>query len=142
MNNYEWYPEWPSILNTKPCYHGVSKDRKLIIDYADSDNPAVIEALEAPIYLKELCNIEKKYVICQVTNHKSYADNTYYEVTDDFYEWLNDKVQCEDCKNGCQIYKDDDGYYLCITGSNYYDKETDEYKGTDEVHIRIKPLDW
>lgn len=113
------------------------KDRELIIDYLD--NPDAPDPAEK---LKELCNVNTDYVICQVTNHKSYANNTYYEMTDEFYDWLNDKIQCEDCKNGGQIYKDKDGYYFCITGSNYYDKETDKYKGTDEVHIRIKPFDW
>ena len=102
------------------------KDRELVLDYLD--NP---DAPEASAYLKEICNIKTKYMVCQIDNHKSYANNTYYEMTDEFYDWLDDKIQCEDCKNGCQIYKDKDGYYFCISGS-----------GTDEVHIRFKPYNW
>lgn len=103
-------------------------NRELIIDYLD--NP---DAPEASAKLKELCNIRTKYVACSITYHKHAkpAKEAQYEMTDDFYEWLDDKVQCEDCKNGCQIYKDKDGYYFCISGG-----------GLDEVHIRIKEYVW
>ena len=103
-------------------------DRELILDYLD--NP---EAPEASDYLKKLCDIRTQYVMCLITYHKHSgpAKDTRYEMTDDFYSWLDDKIQCEDCKNGCQIYKDKDGYYFCISGS-----------GLDEVHIRIKEFVW
>lgn len=122
---FEYYPNWPDTGETKPCYHEV-EDRELVLDYLD--NP---DAPEASAYLKEICGIKTKYVLCQIDYRKSYNKDVYYEMTDEFYDWLDDKIQCEDCKNGCQIYKDKDGYYFCISGS-----------GHDEVHIRIKEFDW
>lgn len=122
------YYEIGGMLSDQLNEQLLRSDRELVHDYLDSPNSP-----EASSYLKKLCGIETEYVLCSVTYHK-YAKpikDASYEMTDDFYEWLDDRIQCEDCKNGTQIYKDKDGYYLCISGS-----------GLDEVHIRIKPFTW
>lgn len=105
--------------------------RTLIVDYLD--NPDAYEKWEPSRKFRQLCGVESEYVICSVSYHKNGRPTTkvIYEMTNNFYEWLDDKTQCEDCKNGTQIYKDKDGYYFCISGS-----------GLDEVHIRIKPFIW
>ena len=128
--NFEYYPNWPSTLETKPCYIEI-EGRELIIDYTESSESS--EAPEPSSHLKKLCDIETKYVACSVTYHRQSGtpEKDFYAITDNFYEWLDNEIQSEDCKNGCKIYRDDDGYYFCIAGS-----------GTDEVHIRIKPYIW
>lgn len=107
----------------------IQSSRELIIDYLD--NPKASEESEASEKLKELCGISTEYIVCQVTYATRRSIKPRLEMTDNFYEWLDNEIQCEDCKNGCQIYKDKDGYYFCISGS-----------GTDEVHIRIKEYVW
>lgn len=127
---FEYYPNWPDTGETKPCWHEVD-DRELIVDY--SDNPDGYEDWEPSSKLRELCDVQSDYVACSVTYHKQTGtqEKDFYAITDNFYEWLDDRIQCEDCKNGCKIYRDDEGYYFCISGS-----------GLDEVHIRIKPFTW
>lgn len=93
--------------------------------------------------IKDTFKLKTDIIAIKVENKLSYSNGTWYDCTSDLYEWLDDRVQCEDCKNGCQLYEEDNGdIYFCITGSNYYDKETDEYRGTDEVHVYFKDFVW
>ena len=138
---FEYYPHWPDTSETKPCYHEV-EGRELIKDYL---NDPVEDFSETVDTIYSLFGLDSMYIQCSVNKyHNKYCHTDYFIIPkgNDFYKWLDDYIQCCDCKNGCQIYKDDDGYYFCITGSNYYDDETEEYKGTDEVHIRFKPYNW
>lgn len=67
---------------------------------------------------------------------------TFYQIMWNLYDELSELCQGEDCKNGCQLYQDDDGvYYFQITGANFYDKE-DKYAGTDTVKVYFKEFIW
>lgn len=111
----------------------------------------IINLLDLPLstgtvtyIMKDLCNVYSSKVAIKVENKKSYSNAVEYHVTDDLCDWLSEFFESECPKNGAQIYKDldTDEYYLCLTDSNYYDKETDEYKGTDEIHIYFKQFSW
>ena len=70
--------------------------------------------------------------------------NTYYDITQDVYDYLNGATEGYDCKNGCQLYQNEDGtIYFCITGANFYDK-AGNYAGTNEVRVYFKEvtLEW
>lgn len=118
-------------------------ERKLIVDYLDDDNWNEKGFDEIILDIKERCGLNTEYTLCKVQNELSYSKAVCLNVTCDLYEFLNDLIQCHDCKNGCQMYEDETGIpYFCITGSNYYDRETNKYKGTDEVHVYFKNVDW
>ena len=106
--------------------------RELVKEYENEDFSEIIAEIT------KLCGLSTQLIQTKTVYDCSYSQGTSYDITNDLCEWLTDKIECEDCKNGCQLYKDESGYYFCITGSNYYDKETDEYRGTDEVHIYFR----
>lgn len=127
----------------------VSTKPELIIDYLDDDKSDWSDII---FKIKELCNIEQaEYIAMKIVRDFGYRRKddahvpnpaTGYSLTDDLYEYLNDLCQCEDCKNGVQIYRDtDDQYYFQITGANFYDKEG-KYAGTDTVKVWFKEFIW
>lgn len=102
--------------------------------------------------IKSRCGIESaEYIALRIVRDFGYrrkdahVPNPYteYRLTDDLYEELDELVQCEDCKNSCQIYYDDvqDEHYFQITGANFYDKE-DNYAGTNNVKVYLKEFVW
>lgn len=65
-----------------------------------------------------------------------------YDYADDLIEYLTELIDSEDCKNGCQIYEEEDGTrYLQITGANFYDKD-DNYAGTNNIKVYVKEFVW
>lgn len=127
----------------------ISTDKpELIVNYLDDDKSDWSDII---FKIKELCNIEHaEYIAMKIVRDFGYRrkdalvlnPSTEYRLTEDLYEDLNDLCQCEDCKNGVQIYRDTDGqYYFQITGANFYDKE-DKYAGTDTVKVWFKEFVW
>lgn len=114
------------------------ESRELVKDYLDlEDEYDLIEDISNTF------NLTSDYVAVQITEDFGWKShiNTYYDVVskNDLYDYLDDLVQCNDCKNGTQLYKD----MFCITGSNYYSsRDSDEYLGTDEVRIKFKNFNW
>lgn len=113
------------------------ESRELVKDYLDLEDEYNL--------IEDICNtfsLTSDYVAVQITEDFGWRSqiHTYYDVVcrNDLYEYLDDLIQCNDCKNGTQLYKD----MFCITGANYHDGETDEYKGTDEVRIKFKNFNW
>lgn len=113
----------------------------LVKDYLDDDSGWDDVILE----IKERCKIENaEYIAMRIVRDFGYkhSPSVEYRVTEDLYEDLNDLVQGEDCKNGCQLMQEPDGaYYFQITGSNIYDKE-DKYAGTSTVKVYFKEFTW
>lgn len=122
-------------------------ESKLIIDWLDSEagwDDIVNE-------IKDRCKLNSTEVIAmKIISDFGYVRNdahvpklsTRYQITVDLYEDLDEICQCEDCKNGVQLYQESDGtYYFQITGANFYDKE-DNYAGTDTVKIWFKDFNW
>ena len=118
-------------------------ERECIVDYADEDHENT-DLSDVISKLSELFNFntEAGPIVVQIV---SYRAGTWhapeYEMTNDLYEWLNEYIQCVDCKNGTQIYKDNDGYYFCITGSCWTNSETG-IGGTDEIHLKFRNFEW
>ena len=113
------------------------ESRELVKDYLDlEDEYDFIEDISKTF------NLTEDYVAVQITEDFGYRlrTHTYYDVVsrDNLYDYLNDLIQCNDCKNGTQLYKD----MFCITGANYYDGDSDTYAGTDEVRIKFKNFNW
>ena len=113
------------------------ESRVLVKDYLDLEDEYDL--------VEDICNtfnLTTDYIVLQITEDFGYRTrtHTYYDIVskDDLYDYLDDLIQGNDCKNGTQLYKD----MFCITGANYYDGETDKYKGTDEVRIKFKNFDW
>lgn len=124
---------------------------KLIINWADEEHEET-GFDEIICELKERCKLENaEYIALKIVSdfgYKRHEDahtpnpQTRFDITDDLYEYLAELIDGEDCKNGTQLYQDDDGtYYFQITGSNFYDKE-DNYAGTDEVRVYLKEFIW
>lgn len=120
----------------------------LVKDYLDDDSgwDDVISEI------KSRCGIEQAdYIAMRIVRDFGYRRKdphvpnpaTEYRLTDDLYEELSYLVECEDCKNGCQIYYDDvqDVHYFQITGANFYD-EKNNYAGTDSVKVYLKEFIW
>lgn len=120
----------------------------LVKDYLDSDESwdKVINELE------DRCDIKQAdYIALKIVRDFGYRRKdahvpnpaTAYVLTDNLYEDLGELCECEDCKNGCQIYYDDveDAHYFQITGANFYDKENN-YAGTDNVKVYLKEFVW
>ena len=115
--------------------------REVLYDYLDSETTTD----EVIRHITETFNLSSDIVACKVENHLSYDHSEHYAVIPDvnLYEWLNELIESEDCKNGCRIYKDEKtGPYFCISGANYYDTKTDKYLGTDEVRVFFKNFEW
>lgn len=113
------------------------ESRELVKDYLDlEDEYDLIEDISNTF------NLTSNYVVIQITEDFGWRShiNTYYDVVskDDLYDYLDDLIQCNDCKNGTQLYKD----MFCITGANYYEADSETYKGTDEVRIKFKNFNW
>lgn len=113
------------------------ESRVLVKDYLDLE-----EEYDLIEDISKTFNLTGDYVAIQITEDVGYRlhTNTYYDVVskDDLYDYLDDLIQGYDCKNGTQLYKD----MFCITGANYYDRDSDTYKGTDEVRIKFKNFNW
>lgn len=111
--------------------------RELVKDYLDLE-----EAYDLIEDISNTFNLTSDYVAIQITEDIGWRRHTVtcYDVVskDDLYDYLDVLIQCNDCKNGTQLYKD----MFCITGANYYDRDSDTYKGTDEVRIKFKNFNW
>ena len=132
-------------------------ERKLLVDFMDDawDNKDWCDVID---YVAKTCKIHETTCNNTVIFMKVEEDfgfnrlkdahkpklNTYYDVTQDLYDYLNEATEGYDCKNGCQLYQNEDGtIYFCISGANFYDKEGN-YAGTNEVRIYFKEinLEW
>lgn len=120
----------------------------LIKDFVDSDD----DWSDIIFKIEELCEVEDaEYIAMKIVRDFGYRrqdphvpnPSTEYRLSEDLYEDLNDLCQCEDCKNGVQIYYDEiqDEHFFQITGANFYDKE-DNYAGTDTVKVWFKKFVW
>ena len=113
------------------------ESRELVKDYLDLEGP--YDFIED---ISKVFNLTYDYVAILITEDLGWKRNlnTYYTVVskDDLYDYLDDLIQGSDCKNGTQLYKD----MFCITGANYYDRDSDTYKGTDEVRVKFKNFNW
>lgn len=120
---------------------------KLIIDWLDSE----ADWGDIVNEIKDRCKLNSTEVIAmKIVSDFGYVRkdahvprlSVRYQITEDLYEDLDELCQCEDCKNGVQLYQESDGtYYFQITGANFYDKE-DKYAGIDTVKIWFKDFDW
>ncbi len=120
----------------------------LVKDFLDTD-----ETWDNIIFeLKERCKVEKaEYIAMRIVRDFGYNRQdaripnlkTEYRMFEDLYEELDDLCQCEDCKNGIQIFYDEveDAHFFQITGQNFYDKENN-YAGTDNVKVYLKEFIW
>lgn len=112
------------------------ESRELVKDYRDLE-----EEYDLVKDISNTFNLTSDYVILQITEDFGYRTytHTYYDLVsrDDLYNYLDDLIQCHDCKNGTQLYKD----MFCITGADYY-KDSETYIGTDEVRIKFKNFNW
>jgi hypothetical protein len=99
-----------------------SGSRDLVVDYKENPEP-FSDTIDR---IKHLCNINKSNVSIKIVSDTG----IWYESTDNLYEWLDNYIQCSDCKNGCQIYKAHGQYYFCISG-----------QGLKEIHIYFKELE-
>lgn len=113
------------------------ESRELVKDYLDLE-----KEYDLIKDIKETFGLHTDYVVLQITEDFGYrkTTNTYYDIVsmDNLYDYLDDLIQCNDCKNGTQLYKD----MFCITGANYYERDSETYKGTDEVRIVFKNFEW
>ena len=123
---------------------------KEIIDWLDSDagwDDIIFE-------IKERCRLEDaEYIAMKIVRDFGYRrqnpyvpnPSVYYEVIDNttLYDFLDDFIQCEDCKNGCQLMQEDDGtHFFQITGQCFSDARTDKIVGCDTVKIYFKEFVW
>lgn len=125
-------------------------ERKLLIDF-NNEEWEDKDWYEITDCVAETCGIQDAKVIAMKVEQdfgynriEAYTPEieTYYNITEDLYDWLDELVQGEDCKNGCQLYEDEKGVpYFCISGANFYDKD-DNYAGTNEVRVYFKELSW
>ncbi|MBP5594514.1 MAG: hypothetical protein J6Y02_03965 [Pseudobutyrivibrio sp.] len=113
------------------------ESRELVKDYLDLEGP--YDLIED---ISKVFNLTGDYVAIQITEDLGWRQHTItcYDVVskDNLYDYLDELIQCNDCKNGTQLYKD----MFCITGANYYEKDSETYKGTDEVRIKFKNFNW
>lgn len=120
----------------------------LIKDFVDSEE----DWSDIIFKIEELCEVEDaEYVAMKIVRDFGYVrkdphvpnPSIEYRLSSDLYEDLNDLCQCEDCKNGVQIYYDEiqDEHFFQITGANFYDKE-DNYVGNDTVKVWFKKFVW
>lgn len=117
----------------------------MIIDWSDQKS----SWSEIITKIKELCGLENaEYIATKVVRDFGfrrkdvYVPNpaTVYDLTDNLYNYLDNLIQDEDCKNGCQLYQESDGtYYFQITGSNFYEHN---YAGTDTIKVWFKEFVW
>lgn len=120
---------------------------KEIINWLDSED----DWDEIVNEIKSRCNLNNaEYIAVKIVKDfgwrrkEAHTPNlmTFYQIMWNLYDELNELCQGEDCKNGVQLYQDDDGtYYFQITGANFYDKE-DKYAGTDTVKVWFKEFVW
>lgn len=119
--------------------------RKLLIDWTDEShvNDSWSDIIDT---IREQFGLTEHLVAVKIKYYLSYRTSVVYELLDydNLYEWLDQFTQIQECKNGIQLYQGEDTgeKYLCITGQNYYDRDTDKYKGTDEVHLYFKEYVW
>lgn len=103
--------------------------------------------------IKVLCHLENaEWVACKIVRDLGYKrkdpykpnPHTSYQITDDLYEFLDELIQSEDCKNGVQIYQDTDTkeYYLQITGRLFYDRDNNVIINVDKVKVYFKEFVW
>lgn len=121
--------------------------RTLLIDWMEEGGEHTNDDWSEVINtIREHFNLTEHLVAVKIKYCLSYKASVYYALLDydDLGEWLDQFIQTEDCKNGIQLYQDDETgeKYLCVTGQNYYDRDTDKYKGTDEVHLYFKEYVW
>lgn len=105
---------------------------EVITDFENMDFSEVIQTI------KEKCNLTD-LIICKI-EEDNWHTSTCFELVEDLYEWLNDKIQCCDCKNGVEWRKDNNEYYFAIIGSNRY--KNDKFIATDEVRIYFRNYKW
>ena len=123
-------------------------DDKEIINWLDSEEDWANIIFE----IKERCKVEDaEYIAMKIVRDFGYRrkdalipnPSTEYRLTDDLYEDLNDLCQCEDCKNGVQLYQESDGTcYFQITGQCFSDARTDKIVGCDTVKVWFKEFKW
>lgn len=125
-------------------------EEKLLVDFS-SDEWNTKDWCEVTDYVAKTCGIkDAKVIVMKIEEDFGYNRTdahtpnikTYYNITEDLYDWLDELIQVEACKNGCQLYEDDKGVpYFCVTGANFYDKN-DNHAGTDTVRVYFKELVW
>ena len=101
--------------------------------------------------IKSRCNLNNaKYIAVKIVRDygwrrkEAHTPNlmTFYQIMWNLYDELGDLCQGEDCKNGVQLYQEDDGtYFFQITGQNFYDKYN-KYAGTNTVKVYFKEFVW
>lgn len=135
------------------CNNCVPVTDECIINWADEkyeeDPPDWSDIVNE---IKARCKIEDaKYVAAKIVRDFGYNrkdaqipnPKTEYRMFGNLYEELDDLCQCEDCKNGCQLYREPDGtYYFQITGQCFSDKRTDKIVGCDTVKVWFKEFKW
>ena len=109
----------------------------VITDFGDMDWAEVIDLICTK------CNLTTDLIVCKIEKRRWYNAD-YYNITpkEELYEYLSQLVQCEDCKNGCELREDNGEVYFTIVGSNRYDSETDEFIATDIVNVKFRNYIW
>ena len=119
---------------------------KLIHDFDGTEDYFCTDKIEV------LCHLENaEWIACKIVRDFGYTrkevhipnPKTSYSITDDLYDFLDELIQSEDCKNGVQIYQDTstEEYYLQITGQLFFDK-ADKLAGEDTVKVYFKEFIW
>ena len=110
---------------------------EVVYIFEDADFSEVIQQIV------ETFDLKTEYVSAKVHKNIGGRHSEWIETISlcSLYEWLDNMIQTEDCKNGTRICKQGDEYYFSIVGSNYYTSD-DTYLGTNEVKIYFKEFVW
>ena len=120
---------------------------KLIHDFNGEEDLLCTDRIEVLCHLENADWIAVKIVRDFGYNRRDpYVPNpiTSYCITDDLFEFTDNLIDCEDSKNGVQIYQDTETgeYYLQITGQLFFDKATDKLAGENTVKVYYKEFKW
>lgn len=122
--------------------------RALMIQYNDSSSCTVTDFTEMNWDFAEIVqsiierfNLKTDYVFIKINKNVGGKQTEWFDMTPktELYEWLDNTVQVEDCKNGVRLCKSNNEYYISIVGSNYYDGNN-TYMGTNEVKLYFKEI--
>lgn len=156
---YEWFHlchTFMGIKGTDVSFDAQAEElcgvcvKALMIHYNDSSSCTVTDFTEMNWDFAEIVqriierfNLKTDYVFIKINKNVGGKQKEWFDMTSktELYEWLDNMVQTEDCKNGVRLCKSNDEYYISIVGSNYYDGNN-TYMGTNEVKLYFKEIVW
>lgn len=82
-----------------------------------------------------------EFLVCEIEHYISGKKSFTYEclLFENISEWLDDFIQRQDCKNGCQW--DTETHEFTVNGSCWYYRNSGNYGDMDTVTVRFKQAD-